>query len=281
MLTDHSSIPNVLSYTTLRLKCAMPNNEWSIGTGFHLKFEDNNESIIVTNKHVVEGATSARVHFTRSTDVKTPDVGNHFEALLPDFDRMWVSHPDPSVDLAAILVSRLKGILVPKAGHNNSNDVFLPYLGTSLIPNETRFEEMQLIEDIIMVGYPIGLWDSVNNLPIVRRGITATHPAADFNGRREFLIDCACFPGSSGSPVFRYRPEFPMKSGAGIQISGGKARIELLGILSSGPQHSAEGQIRIVQLPTASTAVPRIEIPINIGVVIRSDRLREFGGMTS
>lgn len=52
-----------------------------------------------------------------------------------------------------------------------------------------------------MVGYPDGIWDEFNNQPIVRRGITATHPKNDFNGKGEFLIDAVCFPGSSGSPV--------------------------------------------------------------------------------
>jgi len=53
-----------------------------------------------------------------------------------------------------------------------------------------------------MVGYPIGLWDEKNNYPIFRKGITATHPANDYNGKSEFMIDAACFPGSSGSPVY-------------------------------------------------------------------------------
>lgn len=53
-----------------------------------------------------------------------------------------------------------------------------------------------------MIGYPNGLWDSQNNLPIIRRGITATSVKKDYNGKKEFLIDAAVFPGSSGSPVF-------------------------------------------------------------------------------
>ena len=44
--------------------------------------------------------------------------------------------------------------------------------------------------------------DRVNALPILRRGSTATALALDFEGRAEFLIDAAVYPGSSGSPVF-------------------------------------------------------------------------------
>ena len=46
------------------------------------------------------------------------------------------------------------------------------------------------------------LIDEVNNKPVVRKGITATDIRLDYNGRKEFLIDAACFHGSSGSPVF-------------------------------------------------------------------------------
>jgi len=57
-----------------------------------------------------------------------------------------------------------------------------------------------------MIGYPNGLWDHVNNLPLIRRGITASHPGVDYqiegqNGPGVTVIDMACFPDSSGSPV--------------------------------------------------------------------------------
>lgn len=53
-----------------------------------------------------------------------------------------------------------------------------------------------------MVSYPIGLIDNINNFPIFRRGITASHPGLSFKVKPEFLIDASCWPGSSGSSVF-------------------------------------------------------------------------------
>jgi len=43
-----------------------------------------------------------------------------------------------------------------------------------------------------------------NNLPIVRKGITATTPYfLNYNGKREFLVDIAAFARfHSGSPIF-------------------------------------------------------------------------------
>ena len=51
--------------------------------------------------------------------------------------------------------------------------------------------ELSAIEEIIMIGYPVGIWDSANNMPIVRKGITATRPDIDYEGRKEFMIDAA------------------------------------------------------------------------------------------
>jgi hypothetical protein len=48
-----------------------------------------------------------------------------------------------------------------------------------------------------MVGYPNGLWDTANNFPLIRRGVTATHIKNNYNGKSEFVIDIACYGGSS------------------------------------------------------------------------------------
>ena len=270
----YSTIPNVLAFTTVRLECTTSNQECAIGTGFHLKFGNSGESILVTNKHVVDKAIKGKVSFTvSSNESREPEIGNYFEAVLENLAQTWIPHPDPTVDLAAIPISGLKA----RYDKNHSqSQVFLPPIVESLIPSRTELEEMRLIEDVIMVGYPIGLWDSVNNLPVVRRGITATHPGISFEGRTEFLIDCACFPGSSGSPVFRYTPELPVRGSGGITITGGGAQLALLGVLYAGPQYSVDGIIAPVNIPTMSSEVSKTNVPINIGMVIRSERLLEF-----
>ena len=53
-----------------------------------------------------------------------------------------------------------------------------------------------------MVGYPIELWNSKNNLPIFRKGYTASHPAIDFNENGIGVVDMAYFPESSGFPIY-------------------------------------------------------------------------------
>jgi len=121
-----------------------------------------------------------------------------------------------------------------------------------------------------MIGYPNGLWDELHNLPIIRKGITATHPGLRLNGKPEFLIDAACFPGSSGSPVFL--------ANIGGYISGrahilGGNRIYLLGTLYTGPQHTTTGEIFAINVPTDTKSIVSGLIPNNLGYVIHSSEL--------
>ena len=124
------------------------------------------------------------------------------------------------------------------------------------------------MEDVVMVGYPNGLWDDFNNLPLFRRGITAAHPAIDFGGRALGVIDAACFPGSSGSPVLLFnRGLWQDKRGT---THGGNMRVKLLGVLAQGPQLLAEGQIVVRELPVAHQLNSVTPMMINLGYYIKA-----------
>lgn len=56
-------------------------------------------------------------------------------------------------------------------------------------------------DDILVVGFPRGFYDSTNLYPIVKSGIIASKWGASFDGNPFFLIDAKLFPGSSGSIV--------------------------------------------------------------------------------
>lgn len=124
-----------------------------------------------------------------------------------------------------------------------------------------------------MIGYPNGIWDSTHNLPIIRRGITATHPKLKYNGKPEFVIDAACFPGSSGSPVFL------ANIGSFVNASGALCagtRIALLGTLYAGPVRKATGEIEIIEVPTDTKAISITDTMINLGYVIQASKISDF-----
>ena len=111
-------------------------------------------------------------------------------------------------------------------------------------------------------------------MPILRRGVTATHPNINYEGKREFLIDAACFPGSSGSPVFLFNTNGWTNRNGGTVMGG--TRVKLLGVLYAGPQHTATGEIRIMNVPTQQRAISISTIPNNLGLVIKASRLTEL-----
>jgi hypothetical protein len=129
------------------------------------------------------------------------------------------------------------------------------------------------MEDVIMLGYPNGIWDAKHNLPIIRRGVTATHAKLPLNGKPEFLIDAACFPGSSGSPVFLANIGGYFDY-AGNLIFG--SRVFLLGTLWGGPVQRTEGEVKVVEVPVDTKAVAQWAVPMNLGYVVRATELRRL-----
>ena len=128
-----------------------------------------------------------------------------------------------------------------------------------------------------MIGYPNGIWDEKNNMPIVRRGITATNPKHDYNGLPIFVIDCACFPGSSGSPVLIFDQGGYLDAKGNLNLGGG--RVILLGVLFAGPQHVAEGEIQTIEVPLAQVPISLSKIPNNLGFVVKSQKIADFRKM--
>lgn len=260
----------MLAYTTVRIECTIANGT-STGTGFFYNFCQNGNSFIpaiVTNKHVINGALGGRFHLHLASGPNDPPVA-HVAFEFPEFERRWILHPDGDVDLCAMPIAPL----VHEMRTQGKEPFYTPMTG-DLLPTEFDLQDLSAIEEIVMIGYPNGIWDDVNNAPVFRRGITATHPNTDYCGKKEFMIDAACFPGSSGSPVLLYNVgHYSDRQGSMIV---GSNRIKLLGILYAGPQHTASGEIVIQNIPTGSRPMAISRIPNNLGLVIKASRLMEF-----
>ena len=267
------SILEQLCYSTTRIETKDKLGNLYSGTGFFFNIRNDNEvlPLLITNKHVVNNMEEGVFRLTEADVNGQPITTKHFPVVFDKkFHDNWIMHPDENVDLCAYPLLPLLGFM----GHSGPN-VFFRTFDNSLIPNSKQIEELDAVEDVIMVGYPNGLWDSVNNMPLVRRGITASHYKYDYNGKKEFVIDAACFPGSSGSPVLicnvgSYRD----KSG---NFMFGNSRILLLGILYAGPQLTVSGDIKIVTVPDAQQKALSIShIPNNLGYIIKSEKIMDF-----
>lgn len=180
-----------LLFSTLRIEAGN-----SVGTGFFysVKIDGNSEiPLIITNKHVVRDneVISFNLHEAKQKNNLSVPTGKFIQV---NYKSRWVNHPDNDIDLCATP-------LQPLLSQINEKSIYYIKLTEDLIWSDDKLGELSAVEDVLMIGYPIGLWDRVNNLPLIRRGITSTHPAIDFQGKSFGVIDIAVFPGSSGSPV--------------------------------------------------------------------------------
>lgn len=262
-----------LAFTTARIVADVGANCTSTGTGFFFSFplpdQGQRIPILVTNKHVVEGAISLAFHMTRASESGSPIIGNFVQVQFNAAPSPFIPHPDATVDLCAMPVGPLLNQSLTQG-----QPFFYRTLSPDLIPTPDDLNDIAALEDVIMIGYPIGLWDNANNMPVFRRGIAATHPNLDYESKKEFLIDIACFPGSSGSPVLLYNTSGYVTRDRTHHLGG--SRVKLLGVLYAGPHFDAEGELRVVPLPTSVRAITSSRIPINIGVVIKAQRILEL-----
>jgi hypothetical protein len=180
------SITEQLVHSTVRIEASDAAGNKSSGTGFIVNLlprADLAVPVVVTNKHVVKGQATGNIHFTMKGADGLPKYGEQHKLLILSFSNEWIGHPDPSIDLCifplAPAVQQLASI---------GKDPFFIAADRTAFPNEKEMADLLAIEDVVMVGYPNGLWDSKNNLPIVRKGITATPAFIDYEGRSEFWV---------------------------------------------------------------------------------------------
>lgn len=267
------SISEQLTYSTIRIEAInIQDQTISTGTGYFFNFLENKETntrvpAIITNKHVIKNAQNGKLIFVTSDKDGNPLDQTHHIIEINNFESMWILHPDDNVDLCLLPIASIINDVAEK-GIN----LFYISLDKNLIPTASQVNDFSALEEVIMIGYPNGIWDSLNNKPIIRKGITATHPSRDYCGKREFLIDMACFPGSSGSPVFLYNEGGYRDKKGNTHL--GANRILFLGTLYAGPQHRVTGEIEIV--PIANKAITTSHIPNNLGFVIKHDRILEL-----
>ncbi len=257
-----------LLFTTVRIKTTIPKGN-STGTGFIFNYVHNGKSFpfLVSNKHVVENSIEGWIEFNLAKD-NQPDLGNIHTIHYNNFRNQWFFHPNPEVDVA---ISPL-GPIVNQLAKNNIA-IFYRSISNDIVPTEEVLKEIDAVEDVIIVGYPNGLYDTKHLLPIVRKGITATPANIDFDNQPKFLIDASIFPGSSGSPVFICNVGSFTKKGENTLYAGN--RIIFLGIVASVYVRTDMNQLEIIQIPTKDIPVVKSSQMIDLGIVYKASCITE------
>jgi V8-like Glu-specific endopeptidase len=261
-----NTITEQMLFATVRIETQTPAGVGA-GTAFIFSFQEREKQylFLVTNKHVVKDATIGRFFFTLG-DGQAPKIGQRFDVEMNDFENRWFGHPDTDIDVAVMpLVPVLKEI--EKLGKT----VFFRAITDNLIPTPEQINELDAIEEVVFIGYPNGIFDSKNLMPVVRRGTTATHLQIDYEGKPVFLIDASVFPGSSGSPVL-------IANTGGYAVRNGFAvgnRVFFLGIISSVAIREEQGQIVFISSPVSQVPIVRTQQMIDLGIVYKASTILE------
>lgn len=245
----------------------------STGTGFTYAYrfntaENHHYLALITNKHVLENAKKIKLTVPLADDNNNPIIGENHVIIIKESSLNNVFY-HPTSDLAMINISNFYNV----AERDNNIKLHVQAISKDWFITENDLKTLTALEEIVMIGYPKGLWDSKNNLPLLRKGITASHPSYDFNGKPEFLIDAACFPGSSGSPVYLYN------TGSYFNTVTGEwdfnLRVKFIGILYSGPTAYSDGIVLDDQELISGERVV-LKTMLNLGHVIKASEIFAF-----
>ncbi|MET3109501.1 hypothetical protein AAKU67_004337 [Oxalobacteraceae bacterium GrIS 2.11] len=259
------SIAEQLFFTTIRIDTISADGTPGSGTGFFFthKISDKDYIFIVTNKHVVMGMREGKLNFVTHNG-NTPKLGDGFSFQIDQqqWPTFWFGHPDNGIDIAITPLMPL----VESAKQRHNVDLFFRSVPSSLIPDSKQIEDLDAVESVTFVGYPNGLWDSKNFLPIARRGTTASPLQIDFEGTPRFIIDASVFGGSSGSPVFIFNQgSWSNKDG---NLHAG-SRIFFVGVIAAVFYRTQQNQIIPIPIPTQTKSIVEQHEMIDLGIVFK------------
>lgn len=183
-----------LLLTTARIATFLGGQSLTAATGFF--FERDGRLFFVTSRHVVVDQPSQhlpdRVEITLHTsETDMTRVVVQSILLYENGKSAWRQGRDATgeIDVAVLELQReaLPQGVVLRA--------FTPgHLLGSL-------EEAEVGTPLLLVGFPLGFYDTVHHLPVVRQASIASAFGLRFQGQGYFLTDARAHRGSSGAPV--------------------------------------------------------------------------------
>ncbi|MFW2001921.1 trypsin-like peptidase domain-containing protein [Acinetobacter ursingii] len=269
------TIAEQLYYLTLKINTLSNNGDQGSGTGFIYGYTSKQNPeidylFLVTNKHVIENTVSGSIvmHLGENNQ---PKIGETFTLDIsnPAWQDMWFGHPDPNIDIAICPFVPLIKFVEQQSGRQP----FFRCVSNDTVPTEAILKDLDALENITFVGYPNGIWDSYHNLPIVRKGTTATPLQIDFENQPKFLIDASVFGGSSGSPVFLFDSGGYINKQGGMVIGGG--RFYFLGVVAAVYLKHNITDVIPIPIPTGVKPAVQYQEMIDLGIVFKSRTVNE------
>ncbi len=178
-----------------QVRCFKKECQQATASGFFYVNEDR--FYFITNRHVVIKEEDnyfpdeiQLILHTNPNDIRqnaTLSLHLYDDAGRPS----WLEHPTKRKEIDVVAL--------PLDSERVRSHFFIrAFSSVNHIPQDV---EISIGEDVLVVGYPLGFYDTLHNLPLVRNAIMASVYPVPFEGRPYILIDSRLHEGTSGSPV--------------------------------------------------------------------------------
>lgn len=169
-------------------------NNLTGATGFF--YQTEGDLFLLTNRHVVRSEETGHRPSSLSIELHVdPDnIATTADLAIPLFAEevpLWNETTDTGglVDIAAIRLDR---------NHFPEGAIFEAFTVDQLVQPSNRIE---LGTSVLIVGFPLGFYDTLHRLPVARQAIVASDFGLRFQGNGFFLTDARLHRGMSGAPV--------------------------------------------------------------------------------
>lgn len=189
-----------INFTTTKIITLKQGNVIANATGFFFKL--GNSKYLITNRHVVIDEDDAYYpdEIVIILHANSQHLKIHHNIRIPLYregNPVWMQHrkyDELKCDVVAI----------PLASNTLPSAEFLNFCSSSI----TFFNEINIkiplinsFGNVVVIGYPLGFYDEINNLPVYRKAMIASPYPFNFREKPYFLIDANLHEGTSGSPV--------------------------------------------------------------------------------
>ena len=177
-----------------RVSTMLGQKQLTNATGFF--FEREGRLYLITNRHVVHD--EAGEHFPDRIEIElhvdAKNVGRTVQFSIPlyrDGKSLWHEGFDSAgaIDVVALQLERE---VLPE------NMLFHAFSPAHLVE---RLDRVELGTSVLVVGFPLGVHDTLHRLPVARQSVIASSFGIRFQGKGYFLTDARLHRGMSGAPV--------------------------------------------------------------------------------
>ena len=212
-------------------------------------------NILVTANHVLAGIVTddATLNLRETNEF---GVYTNFPCKIQIRDKgrpLWVRHPE--ADVAAMIV-RLPSEFV--SNHH--------WISSGLLCGDEIFknEDIRPGDELMCLGYPLGLESGSAGFPILRSGRIASFPIWPSSKVKTFLLDMTTYGGNSGGPVFF---DFRKRQIPGLPPSQWVDAVGIAGLVSE--------DIRSREHTEGYFGSSTLNMPLGIAVVVPAEFIKQ------